>query len=241
VIDLVDQLEFPENVIRYSGRHEVVEAILRRDGEAIPVVVKKTQTALLEREGRTRSDRSAAAARALLERGVSTPEPLGVARTSREDWYVCRRLEGAVQIREWFLHRDDPRHGLPRLRIPFEQIVAALGRLARRMHDGGVFFRDFSDGNILVTREGGGFKLWLVDLTRARFSARPVSLWSRLRDLSRPGLNRAEDQKLLLASYFDPDPVPGGVEGALMLFRRRIVFWDGLKGRLRPWKKRRKE
>ena len=31
----------------------------------------------------------------------------------------------------------------------------ALGKLARRMHDAGVFFRDFTDGNVLVTGEAG--------------------------------------------------------------------------------------
>ena len=106
------------------------------------------------------------------------------------------------------------------------------------MHDSGVFFRDFSDGNVLVTREGAGFSIWLVDLTRARLGERPVSLWNRLRDLSRLGLNRPEDRKLLLSSYFEPETPPGGVEWALSLFRKRIVLWDDSKAWLRPWKRR---
>ena len=235
--DLSREIEFPPDPVRYPGRHEVVEAVLRRGGEAIPVVVKKTRTSFFERPGRTRSDRSATVARLLIARGIPTPEPLGVAHVGGEDWYVSRRLEGAVQIRDWFLERDDPGRGAPRLRIPFEQILAALGRLARRMHDQGVFFRDLSDGNVLVTRDGDGFRIWLVDLTRARFSDSPVSLWNRLRDLSRPGLNRSEDRKLLLTSYFDPEPVPPSVERRLSLFRRRIVFWDDLKAGLRPWRR----
>lgn len=229
-------LEFDESPVRFPGRYEVVEATLLSSEGRIRVVVKKTRTAFYEKTGRTRADRSAAVARELIVRGVPTPEPIGVAHEGGESWYVSRRLEGAVQIREWFLHRDDPGRGAPRLRIPFDQVVAALGRLARRMHDQGVFFRDFSDGNILVTRDGAGFRLWLVDLTRARISPRPVPLWNRLRDLSRPGLNRYGDRKLLLSSYFDPDPVSPVVEGVLSLFRRRIVFWDDLKRRLRPWR-----
>jgi hypothetical protein len=229
-------LEFDESPVRFPGRYEVVEATLLSSEGRIPVVVKKTRTAFYEKAGRTRADRAAAVARELLARGVPTPEPIGVAHGGGESWYVSRRLEGAVQIREWFLHRHDPRRGAPRLRIPFDQVVAALGRLARRMHDQGVFFRDFSDGNILVTRDGAGFRLWLVDLSRARISPRPVPLWNRLRDLSRPGLNRSGDRKLLLASYFDPDPVSPAVESVLSLFRRRIVIWDELKRHLRPWR-----
>ncbi|HQR68304.1 MAG TPA: lipopolysaccharide kinase InaA family protein [Thermoanaerobaculia bacterium] len=236
--DLARELEFRPDPVRHPGRHEVVEAVLRRGGEAIPVVVKKTRTPFFERPGRTRSDRSEFVARELVARGIATPEPLGVAHVGGENWYVARRLEGAVQIREWFLQRDDPARGAPHLRIPFEQVVAALGRLARTMHDRGVFFRDLSDGNVLVTRDGAGFRLWLVDLTRARISRSPVPLWNRLRDLSRPGLNRAADRKLLLESYFAPDPVPASVERRLALFRRRIVFWDDLKARLRPWRRR---
>ncbi len=234
--ELARELEFPGGSVRFPGRHEVVEAVLRRGGETIPVVVKKTRMAFWEKPGRTRADRSAAVARELLARGVPTPEPLGVTHEEGESWYVSRRLEGAVQIREWFLRRDDPDRRAPCAGIPLEEIVGALGRLARRMHDQGVFFRDLSDGNILVTGDGANFRLWLVDLTRVRISRSPVSPWNRLRDLSRPGLNRPGDRKTLLSSYFDPAPVPRGMESALSLFRRRIVLWDDLKKRLRPWR-----
>jgi hypothetical protein len=231
-------LEFDRNPVRHPGRYEVVEATLVRGGERIPVVVKKTPASLFDRPGRTRADRSASVAKELLARGIPTPEPLGVVHLRRESWYVSRRLEGAAQVREWFLHRDHPERGAPRLRIPLEQLLAALGRLARKMHDSGVFFRDLSDGNVLVVREQAGFSIWLVDLTRARLADRPVSFWNRLRDLSRLGLNRAEDRRLLLASYFEPGTPPERVERALWLFRRRLVLWDDAKARLRPWKLR---
>lgn len=233
----VGDIEFPGASARFPGRHEVVEAVLWRGGEAIPIVVKKMRTTMWERPGRTRADRSLAVARELIARGVPTPEPLGVVHGEGESWYVSRRLERAVQIREWFLERDDPGGKAPDLAIPFEEIVSALGRLARRMHDQGVFYRDLSDGNVLVTRTGDGFGLSLVDLTRARISGRPVSLWNRLRDLSRPGINRPADRRLLLASYFAPDPVPPLADRTLSLFRRRLVLWDDLKGRLRPWRR----
>ncbi len=231
-------LEFEESPVRYPGRYEVVEAMLVRSDGRIPVVVKKTPASLFDKPGRTRADRSASVAKELIACGIPTPEPLGVVHRTGESWYVSRRLEGAAQVREWFLHRDDPGRGAPRLRIPLEQLLTALGRLARKMHDSGVFFRDFSDGNVLVTREGAGFSIWLVDLTRARLGEQPVSLWNRLRDLSRLGLNRPDDRKLLLSSYFEPENPPGGVERVLSLFRKRIVLWDDSKAWLRPWRRR---
>lgn len=231
-------LEFAAEPVRHPGRHEVVEAVLVRDGVRLPVVVKKMPAGPFPGAGRTRADRSLEVAKELLARGIPTPEPLGVVHGAGESWYVARRLDGAAQVREWFLQRDDPGRGAPRFRIPFEQVLAALGRLARKMHDAGVFFRDFSDGNILVTREGAGFSIWLVDLTRVRLGSGPISLWSRLRDLSRLGLNRPLDRKLLLSSYFEPGIPSAGVETALSLFRRRIVTWDALKDRTRPWRRR---
>jgi hypothetical protein len=230
-------LEFEESPVRYPGRYEVVEAMLVRSDGRIPVVVKKTPASLFDKPGRTRADRSASVAKELIACGIPTPEPLGVVHRTGQSWYVSRRLEGAAQVREWFLHRDDPGRGAPRLRIPLEQLLTALGRLARKMHDSGVFFRDLSDGNVLVTREGAGFSIWLVDLTRARLGEQPVSLWNRLRDLSRLGLNRPEDRKLLLSSYFEAETPPRGVERVLSVFRKRIVLWDDLKAWLRPWRR----
>ncbi len=230
-------LEFEKEPVRYPGRYEVTEAVLLRDGRRVPVVVKKTPSGRLERAGRTRADRSLAIARTLIARGIPTPEPIGVVHREGESWYVSRRLEEAAQVREWFLHRDDPSWGPPRLGLALGEVLRAVGRLARKMHDSGVFYRDLSDGNVLVTREGAGISIWLVDLTRASLKNRPVRLWNRLRDLARLGLNRSDDRKTLLESYYAPASPPAGVDLLLSLFRKRIVLWDDMKARLRPWKK----
>ncbi len=230
-------LEFPGGAARYPGRHEVVEAVLVRAGERIPAVVKKVPLTFRQRLGELKAERSFRTAKELIARGVPTPEPLGAEIRGGESWYVARKLEGAVQIREWFLHRDDPAFPVPSLPHSFEEIVGSLGRLARVMHEAGVFFRDFTDGNVLVTGGEDRPRLWLVDLNRVRLFEGPVSLSRRLRDLSRPGLNRPEDRHLLLQSYFGADAPPRLFEIALGLLRRRVVFWDGLKALLRPWRR----
>ena len=171
---LSGSLVFSETPERHPGRHEVVNATLDRGGERIPVVVKKVPLDFRQRLSKPKAVRSFATARALLARSLATPEPLAAEVVGGESWYVARRLEGASQIRAWFLHRDDPRRPRPPLPFSFEEIVDALGKLARRMHDAGVFFRDFSDGNVLVTGEAGALRLWLVDLNRARVGEAPV-------------------------------------------------------------------
>lgn len=233
---LSEEIEFPEEATRHPGRHVVVDAVLRRGGMSIPVVVKKTRKRIPERLFGSRSGRALAAARELAARGLPTPEPLGIDDLGAETWYVCRKVEGASQVRDWFLERDGRGFPPPRVALPFPELVASLGRLARRMHDAGVFYRDFSDGNVLVTEESGVPRFWLVDLTRARFFPGPAGALHRVRDLSRLGLNRAEDRKLLLAGYFGPERPPAWFETVLGILRKRILLWDDWKDRLRPWK-----
>lgn len=234
---LRDSLAFEEASVRHPGRHEVVDAVLSRDGERIPVVVKKVPLDLRQRLTTPKAERSFATARALVARGLATPEPLGAEVVGSESWYVARRLEGAAQVRGWFLRRDDSGRAEPPLPFSFEQVVDALGSLARRMHDAGVFFRDFTDGNVLVTGETGMPRLWLVDLNRARVGGKPLPRLLRYRDLARPGLNRPEDIKLLLSSYFRPDSVPPRALFAVRWLRRRIVVWDRFKALARPWRR----
>jgi len=231
-----DFLEFPETPARHPGRHEVVDAVFSRNGERIPAVVKKVPLDLRQRLAVPKAMRSLATARALVARGLGTPEPLAAEIVGRESWYVARRLEGAAQIRAWFLQRDDPARPVPPLPFSFEEVVEALGKLARRMHDAGVFFRDFTDGNVLVTSEEGKLRLWLVDLNRARVGDSPVSRLRRYRDLARPGLNRPEDINLFILSYFRPEPAPREALGAVSALRRRIVRWDDFKAFVRPWR-----
>ena len=233
-----DRLELPDGQGKvYPGRHQVADAVLFRGGEAIPVVVKKIRVDWRQRLARkTKAERSFETALALLARGIRTPEPLLVREIGNESWFVVRRLEKSEQIRIWFLHRDDPGNPAPGLPFAFEEVVAALGRLARALHDGGVFYRDFSDGNVLVSSDPGGPSLWLVDLDRAQVGAHPIGWWRRLRDLSRPGLNSPRDRKLLLEDYFAPGPVPWGAQGAVSFLRARLRVWNALKRILRPWR-----
>lgn len=234
------RITFPQPARRYPGRHEVVDAVYESEGDPVPVVVKKVPvTGRQRRAGRTKAERSLATARRLIALGVPTPEPLAAEVQGEESWYVCRRLPEAVQIREWFLARDDSSRPAPALPASFEEVLSAAAGVARKLHDGGVFFRDFTDGNLLVTREEGGVRVWLVDLDRARAGTRPLGLFRRLRDLSRLGLNTREDRDLLLGAYYGTESPPPGTGLLLSAMRHRIRAWDALKGALRPWRRSR--
>lgn len=236
--ELLSSIELPSGEARrHPGRHEVVEAVLVRDGARVPVVVKKVPIDLRQRLlGVTRGARSLRTAEALLATGIDTPEPVAEGAVGEASWYVARLLPGAVQVRAWFRHRYEPGLPSPPGFASFEEVAAELGRLARRMHDGGIHFRDLTDGNVLVTEEGGRPRLWLVDLDRARVGAGPLGWWSRMRDLSRPGINARGDRKLLLTSYFGGETGVSGALVAVTLLRGRIRLWDELKRRLRPWR-----
>ena len=221
----------------YPARHDVRDFLLVRGEERIPVVVKRIRRDFRQPDGRTRAERALRIARHLLSKGIDTPEPIGIEVTPEESVLVVRKLERAVQIRSFFLYRDDPTREPPAVRAAFEDVVVALARFARRMHDAGVFFRDFTDGNVLVTDGGGAPRLWLVDLDRARIRKGPLRTFNRLRDLSRPGLKRPEDRRLLLRAYFEPDGVPPLVPAVHAALRRRILLWNRLKKILRPWRR----
>jgi hypothetical protein len=232
---LTDSLTFSPDAVRYPGRHEVVEAEFAGGGERVPAVVKKVRVT----GSRDRAARSWSVAQALVARGIDTPEPLAVGRVGGEGWFVARRLDGAEQIRRWFLVRDGASELSPSIPYGFDEIVGALASLARRLHDSGVFFRDFTDGNVLVTRSEAGPRLWLVDLDRARVGDAPLPLSLRCRDLARPGLNRPEDLKFFLEKYFEPSRVPRLAAWYIPALRRRAVLWDGFKAAVRPWRSRR--
>ncbi|MCG3190964.1 MAG: hypothetical protein DIJKHBIC_00187 [Thermoanaerobaculia bacterium] len=230
----IRDLDSPEN--RFPGRFDVRRCLfVTAEGERIPAVVKRMPASRWDRLlGPSRAERCLRTAEWLRTAGVATPEPLAVERGEGESAYVCRQLPEAVQVRAWFRHRYETSVAAPPSPHGFDEVVEALGRLARAMHDGGVFFRDFTDGNILVTTGDSGPVLWLVDLDRARRSKGPLGIVRRLRDLSRPGLNAPSDQRALLRAY-------GASPLALWLFgvsalRLKTRVWDTFKRAVRPWR-----
>lgn len=230
----IEDLDGPDK--RFPGRFDVRRAtFVRPEGERIPAVVKRMPSGRFDRlRGPSRAERCLRVAGWLSRAGVPTPEPLGIEVRETESIYVCRLLQDATQVRAWFRSRYEPDLPAPPHGFSFEEVVQALGKTARKLHDAGVFFRDFTDGNVLVTDRGGEPQLWLIDLDRARLSAGSLGAFRRMRDLARPGLNSARDQSEFLRAY--------GAHphllwlGSVFLLRTRIRLWDWFKRAIRPWK-----
>ena len=227
------------------GRNYLYRARVESRGGPLEVVVKQfRETGLRARWRRarrgSRGARSWRAARSLAAAGIGTPEPLlyleSAAAADGVSLFVCRHLGGRLEARYLVRARNAGRDREEFPGLAFEAFLDAAAALARRLHDAGIWHRDFSSGNLLIapgpTPESIA-EIVLVDLDRCR-SGRPVALGERMRDLARLPLERSEDRARLLAAYFGPESrVPARARLAYELARRVFHGRHRAKNRLR--------
>lgn len=177
-------------------------------------------------------------AHALAAAGFETPEPLLRLEAEAADGpslYVTRFLPGRTELRYPLRARNAGEEAARFPGLDFGALIAAVARLARRLHDAGFWFRDFSVGNLLVDLEaaaaGVAPAIALVDLNRCRQLA-AVSTRARMRDLARLPLDRADDRDRLLRAYFGGSP-PAGAALAYGAARAAFHGRHRLKRRLR--------
>ena len=114
----------------------------------------------------------------LLEMGFRTPAPLGYSEIHTglplgkhagiwpkmtRSFYFCEQLP-YENLRSWeeFPDRD--------------ALIAAFGAEIARIHAAGIWFHDFSPGNILLRRDGkGNYEFYYVDLNRMEFGVHDMS------------------------------------------------------------------
>jgi hypothetical protein len=105
----------------------------------------------------------------LEKRGVDTPPPIGYLECYRggllrENMYVYNYCPRTHDLREMLRDKDYPDR---------DQLLQALARYACSLIRRGVYHRDFSPGNVLFTRDEGGYHFTLIDINRIHFG--PVS------------------------------------------------------------------
>lgn len=146
----------------------------------------------------------------LVRLGVGTAAPVALIESTAPEgpsFYLSALQEHDFELRYFLRARNGGRAAAEFPRVDGEALVAALGRLAARLHAAGFWHRDWTSGNVLVRwaappPDGAGEpELFLLDLNRAR-RRRPLGLVLRLRELARMPILRPEDQATYLASYF---------------------------------------
>ncbi len=225
------------------GRNYIYRATLASGEGETAVAVKQFRESglrarLLRARGGSKAAKSFRMASAFTDAGLSTPAPLLYAEAlagTPTAIFVTACLEGRLELRYLLRARNSgtDRESFPR--IEATAALAAVARLARRMHDAGFFHRDFSIGNLLLQEGASADEIAdvaVLDLNRCRRQRR-VSTIERMRDLCRLSLTRASDREWLLESYFAPAAVPAVARRSYELSRRSFLAKNRLKSGLR--------
>lgn len=105
----------------------------------------------------------------LRKAGFNTPEPIAFVLTWHggllgKSYFVSRQVDYPRRFYEFGI---EPLQGK-------EDIVRAFGAFTARLHNAGIFHKDYSPGNILFDLKNGHTEFCLVDINRMEFG--PVSL-----------------------------------------------------------------
>ena len=122
------------------------------------------------------------------ELGFSAPKPIAYGENISgiklvESCYICEEIKGATEMRNWEENPD------------CENLVRTLAREMVRLHEAGVWHKDFSPGNVLYTGNAReGYKFHYVDLNRMKFGVHDTKkLYRMFRSMN---LNPDETRRL---------------------------------------------
>ena len=240
VTHLVDPARATETV--YWGRNYLYATTIKlHDDCYLEVVVKQFRNQGLrrrvERKVRgSKATRSWRVACALQRAGIPTPRPVALIESTLPEGpslYVSERIVGYTEVRHFFrrLAGDPNAEAFPE--ISASRLLSALGLLARRLHDAGIWYRDLSIGNVLVRDNGDSLEMMLVDPNRARLG-RNLGVWRRSRDICRFPIVAREHREQFLAGYWGT--APGRLSPRWWLFTasvRGYLLKHQIKNRLR--------
>jgi tRNA A-37 threonylcarbamoyl transferase component Bud32 len=211
VMRLVDPTASIETI--HWGRNYIYAAEMNTPAGGFPVVVKQFKNQGLKKRFERRfrgskAERSWRVAKELVRVGLGTPEPiLWVESNSAEgpSFFIARLLRGAVEVRQFFRRLNDDPNARDFPDVENEAFLGRLGRLARKINDAGILYRDLSMGNILAVESGDDLDLYLVDFNRARIGRKP-GVARRTRDICRLPVLRREHRAAFLEGYWGTVP-----------------------------------
>jgi Lipopolysaccharide kinase (Kdo/WaaP) family len=145
--------------------------------------------AFFDRFKPSKAKRSWNGAMELLRRGVGTAQPIAYFekagdKSLKQNFYICERVKADCSIGELFsaFARGESSHkGL----TP-EEVYTQFARFSHHMHSRGIYFRDYSGGNILVNiQTDNSLKFSLIDTARIHSFNHAIKLKLRIADLTR--------------------------------------------------------
>ena len=142
----------------------------------------------LDKHKPSKAKRSWNGAMELLRRGVGTAMPLAYIEHAndtslRRNFYISAFVPHDFAISKAFLafrNGDSEFEG-----IAADTLYHAFARFCLHMHNSGIYFRDFSGGNILVQRQGEQLNFVLIDTARLHATPTATMIKQRLADLTR--------------------------------------------------------
>ena len=242
---LVVRLADPGNAEQtvHWGRNYLYRTGFESKAGPVDVVVKQfnnrgLKARTLRRLRGSKAARSWRIALAFERAGLATAPPVCLIESRREDgpsFFVTRHLGDVVEARYLFRAANAGRASEEFPWIDYPAFLDELGATLARMHAAGLFHRDLSIGNVLISREDPK-RLFVIDLNRARLRRR-LRLGERNRDLCRLAIFRPADQKRFLEAYWGGPP--GAVRTALYkLYHHGFLFKIESKKRWRRATKR---
>ncbi len=196
------------------GRNYIYQSSMPTPHGPRSVVVKQFRNhgwrrALDRRLRGSKATRSWHIAKALIEAGLPTPQPIVLSESTQaqgNSHYVAELLKPAYEVRQFFRRLQNSPDAGEFPRVDEMDFLRRLGRLARTLHDAGIWYRDLSLGNVLAHPKGDGeLELYLVDFNRAKIK-KSLGVWRRSRDICRFPIVQRHHREAYLEGYWELVP-----------------------------------
>ena len=146
----------------------------------------------------SKAKRSFEYAKKLLEKKIGTPEPIAYFDKfgkDKRDYYISEDLKYDFTCREIFWPEDyeevKEENWYKKIEEKREKVIRQFAKFSYELHEKGIYFEDYSPGNVLIIEKSKNYEFYLVDLNRMKFDVK-MSIKSRMKNVSR----MMEDEKL---------------------------------------------
>lgn len=170
VKSLPRQFQYQKGEVIYQGRNELRRFDIAGKSYVVksfqkPNIVNRIAYGFLRK---SKAERSYDYAEKLLSLGIATPQPVAYYQERcgllfSKSYYVCLASEKTIHFKDIDSLNDEER----------TCFLQAVGKLTARLHEAGIYHKDYSGGNILLsfTQKAGKLQaeLELLDLNRMRF------------------------------------------------------------------------